>query len=267
MKMNFHPQNKSSKRVLIKRIIIFVSLALVLATFNVTHFNPFSGLFNYIAEPFWKGRQAVLAFGVDVSIFFRSNKSLAGENKILSRRIVELERAALMEGGLFKENEELKALLGRDTVQHTILAAVLTRPFLSPYGTFMVDVGRDSGISIGDRVVVDGTFVVGAINKVFQKTAQVKLFSAPGEKINVALVPSNLLVVAEGRGGSNFKVTLPRGIAVSEGDALVIPDINIQILGIVEKISITPASSFQIIYFKSPINMAYVKWVQVIHAL
>lgn len=267
MKMNFHSQNKSSKRILIRRSIIFASLIFVLAAFNITHVNPFSGLFNYVAEPIWKGWQSVLILSEDVGIFLTSSRLLAEDNRMLNKRIIELERTALIIERLATENKELKTLLARDTAQHTILAVVLARPALSPYDTFIVDVGRDSGISIGDRVVVDGTFVMGEVSKVFQKTAQVKLFSSPGEKINVVLGSSNLLVAAEGRGGGNFEFTLPRGITVREGDILTIPDINMQVLGVVEKISITSASSFQVVYFKNPVNLAQVKWVQIIRTL
>ena len=265
--MNFHQQNKSSKRTLIRRGIIFASLIFVLVAFNIYHANPLSGVLNYVAEPFWKAGQAISGFSEEISFFFRSNKSLVEENRILRERNSELERTTLLERGLIRENKELKALLGRDTAQNSILAAVLARPALSPYDTFIVDVGRDSGISVGDRALVSGTFVVGVVSKVFQKTAQVKLFSSPGEKINVTLGLSNLLVTAEGRGGGNFEVILPRGIEVSVGDTLAIPDINMQVLGVVEKINITPVSPFQIVYFKSPINMTAVKWVQIIRGL
>lgn len=265
--MNFHQQNKSSKRTLIKRGIIFASLIFVLVAFNIYHVNPLSGVLNYIAEPFWRGGKAVSVFSEEISFFFKSNKSLAEENRMLRERNSELERTTLLERGLIRENKELKALLGRDSAQNFILAAVLARPALSPYDTFIIDVGRDHRISTGDRAFIDDTFAIGEVTKVFQKTAQVKLFSSPGEKINVTLGPSNLLVVAEGRGGGNFEVILPRGIEVGEGDTLAIPDINMQVLGVVEKISITPVSPFQIVYFKSPFNMAAVKWVQIIRGL
>lgn len=265
--MNFRPQNKASRRILIKRSIFFASLMFVLVAFNISHFNPFSSLLNYAAEPFWKGRQSALVFSEEVSVFFRSNKSLAEENRKLRKRIAELERTALIGERLFKENEELKTLLGRDTPKHTILAAVLARPALSPYDTFIVDVGRGDGVLIGDRVIVDGTFVIGEVSKVFQKTAQVKLFSTPGEKINVTIGPSNLLVTALGQGGGNFKIVLPRGVEVKKGDVLTVPDINVQVLGVVEEISMTPSSSFQTVYFKNLFNMAHVQWVQIIRAL
>ena len=239
----------------------------MLAAFNIFHVNPFSGLFNYVAEPFWRGGKAAIVFSEEINFFLISNKSLAKENRKLRERNSELERIALLERGLIRENKELKALLGRNAGPNFILAAVLARPALSPYDTFIIDVGRDHRISTGDRALVSGTFVIGEVTKVFQKTAQVKLFSSPGEKINVTLGTSNLLVVAEGRGGGNFEVTLPRGIEVKEGDTLAVPDINMQVLGIVERISITPVSPFQIVYFKSPINMAAVKWVQIIRAL
>ncbi|MCH7756791.1 rod shape-determining protein MreC, partial [Patescibacteria group bacterium] len=211
--------------------------------------NPLSGVLNYVAEPFWKGGQAISVFSEEISFFFRSNKSLVEENRKLRERNSELERITLLERGLIRENKELKALLGRNAGPNFILAAVLARPALSPYDTFIIDVGRDHRISTGDRALVSGTFVIGEVTKVFQKTAQVKLFSSPGEKINVTLGTSNLLVVAEGRGGGNFEVTLPRGIEVKEGDTLAVPDINMQVLVIVERLSITPVSPLQFVHF------------------
>jgi cell shape-determining protein MreC len=158
----------------------------------------------------------------------------------------------------------LKELLGRTVFTNTILGAVLVRPNVSLYDTFVIDIGAREGISVGDLIVVSGDTIMGTISEVYNTTSKVKLFSTPGEITRVTIGASAISADAEGRGGGNFQAKLPRDVDVEEGDSVIMPGITQKLFGVVEKVVSNPTDPFKTILFKNPINSAEIEWVQVI---
>lgn len=231
---------------------------------QVTSFDPFAGILQTVFLPVWRTQNAVSLEAARFIGLLKSKRDLVEENEILRQKNKELETGRHMREELALENEALKELLGRNESVNTILASVLAQPNVSPYDTLVIDVGSKENVAVGDRVVVYGDFVVGKVAETRVRTSLVKLFSSPKEKNNVLISSINLLVTAEGRGGGNFEIKLPRGVSVSEGDSIIIPGNNTKIFGIVEKIVATPTGAFQTILFKSPVNMQEVRFVEVL---
>mgnify|MGYP001559035202 CR=1 FL=1 len=74
---------------------------------------------------------------------------------------------------------------------------------------------------------------------------------------------TKVTALATGRGSGNFDARLPRELDVSINDTVTFPELNKQVLAVVEAIEVTPNDSFQRILFKSPINIAEIRFVEV----
>ncbi len=168
---------------------------------------------------------------------------------------------------LRSENAELKELLGRKSVESdsTVLAVVIMRPPKTSYDSLMIDIGEDQGIVLGDRVYADNDFLIGYVDEVREKTSIVKLFSTPGERIDVIIGTGSTTanVVAEGHGSGNFYIKAPKNIEVNELDPVVVPGTYSYILGSLEKIESSDGEAFTHLYFKLPVNLNSLKYVNV----
>ena len=248
---------------------VFVSILIVIAIIIIVRIffpNTFTNSLQYISSPFWKAKNSSVEGVINSSQLLRSKRSLVFENDNLKTQIRESEFKLLEFEFLKQENRSLKELLSREVfdIKNTILGAVLARPNVSPYDTFVIDIGESSNIKKGESAYVSGNVFIGKIDKVYKNTSTVKLFSSPGEITPVSIGLQNISANAEGRGGGNFIVRLPRGTEVEKGDIITMPDINIKLFAIVEEIKADPSDPFVTILFKNPININDIKWVQVV---
>ena len=213
--------------------------------------------------PLWHGENFLTEKFSIVSSFLKSKKTLIEENRFLVSRIEILETQLLSKNMMLEENNDLKELLGRSISPKGLLATVISKPNRSPYDTLLLDVGVEHGVALGDQVFAHEEVAIGRIGEVYSGISRVKLFSSPGEEIEVTIGSEHVGAVAHGRGGGNFEVTLPRGVDIKEGDVISFPSISTEVLGVVEKIQVTPADSFQTILFKNPVNMHELRFVLV----
>lgn len=218
-----------------------------------------------LATPVWRAEAYLGELGNDVAMAVRSKESLIAENKALREELASVKIGLLSRDLLLNENRELKERLGRyDSNPAGLLAAVLVKPRRSPYDTLVIDVGSRHGVDVGDLVGAHGDLLIGTIERAMETTSLVRLFSSPGEEIEVTVGSSNIAALAVGAGGGNFRLEIPRGVDITEGDIISFPSISTTIAGVVERIQVEPNDPFQTILFKSPINTNELKWVEVI---
>ncbi|MFA6158152.1 MAG: rod shape-determining protein MreC [Candidatus Paceibacterota bacterium] len=225
--------------------------------------NFYARMFLPMASVAWKSEASVLGIFGRLGSLVSSKYTLLVENQRLQGEIAIRDSGALLLDGLKRENEQLKSLLGRVPSGKDVLGIILSRPPLSFYDTFIIDVGSSDGIAIGDKVYSDGTVLLGDVSEVFGATARVSLFSMPGRIVPVLFGSSTVQAQAVGRGGGNFEARLPVGVDVKEGDAITFPHIRSHIFGIVENISVDSTDSLQTILFKAPVNMHQLQFVEV----
>lgn len=239
----------------------------MVASIALVHFffpQTVSGFLHTIARPLWNAQRATVALMEGVPHFLQSKQKLIEENNTLSDKIKVMQLQLYSRNVLYEENKELKELLGRETAEHTLLAGILSRPNSSLYDTFVIDIGRNAGVGEGARVMVSGDIVIGIVDAVFKNTSLVTLFSTPGEETEIVIGPQQIIATAIGRGGGNFIAQLPRDVGIEEGDSIVIPGVDTKLFGIVETIEADITQPFQTILFKNPVNMAEIRWVQVV---
>ena len=241
-------------------------IVVIIAVIRIVFPDAFTSTTQFISSPFWKAKNSSVEGVINSSQLIRSKRSLVFENDNLRKQIRETEFKLLEFEFLNQENEELKELLGRKTFEkdNAVLGAVLSRPNVSLYDTFIIDIGEDSGVQVEDHVFVSGNIFIGEITEVYKNTSTVKLFSSPGQVTPVSIGLQSISVNAVGRGGGNFIVELPRGTEVEKGDIVTMPGIDVKLFAVVEEIESHPSDPFITILFKNPVNMNDIKWVQVV---
>ena len=252
---NYLLHHKEKKHGLFtKAFVAVLAVITIIALVYIFFPNTLSGSMQFISSPFWKAKNSSVESIVNSSQLLRSKRSLIFENNNLKAQIRESEFKLLEFEFLNQENESLKELLGRKTFNKdsAVLGAVLARPNVSLYDTFIIDIGEDGGIKNGNDVYVAGDIFIGKVSKVHKNTSTVTLFSSPGHITPVSIGLQNISANAEGRGGGNFIVNLPRGIGIEKGDIVTIPSINTKLFAVVEEIETNPSDPFITILLKIP---------------
>lgn len=258
LKNNYKSRNRNSRLKIILIIIIIIIL------FFISRAGLFGGTINIIAVPLWKMSNYMSDKFSDMFSTVRSKKSLISEIRTLKEELGMTSANLLIQKVYQKENEDLKTLLGRDNDKtKNILSAVLVRPGMSPFDIMIIDIGASSDVKVGDRVLYNGSLIIGTVAEVDMKSSKVKLFSSPGEKHIALIGPKSTQVEVEGFGAGSFVAKLPRDMEIKEGDEVIMPSVSTSILGFVQKIESSVADSFQKIIFKIPINLSEIKWVEV----
>ncbi|TAK57021.1 rod shape-determining protein MreC [Patescibacteria group bacterium] len=261
MKMNYliktNARGDKRKKRITLIVVVVVFLSVIWASF-------FSGIFSSIGAWIWSGENSLSQSIRETAEFFKSKNTLLAENKELKDRLQTMTVDTLAVDITRQENKELKEILGRNENRSAVLASVLRTPPFSPYDTFVLDIGKDKDVQVGNYVFVGGTILVGEIVEVNPTSSKAQLFSSPGKISPVLVGTRSVSVEARGLGAGNFEIILPREIAIQKGDSIIMPDINSMLLGVVEEVDTDSAKTFQRVLFASPVNIQDVRWVTVV---
>ena len=164
------------------------------------------------------------------------------ERSELVKRIQEQEEIVSSHSGdtasiarLMAENSELRSLLGTSQ-EPRILAGIIARPPHVPYDVLYIDRGTADGIVEGSVVYHSAFNAIGVVQNVFEHSAIVTLFSAPGTETAVYVYGSNIYSTAHGEGSGVVRIPVPQGIPTHEGDVVIIPGIEQGTLGTISHI-------------------------------
>lgn len=222
-----------------------------------------------LANMLWRVAAPVMAhnpFSGVVGVL-RTNASLAHENDLLRAQLASTSIALADRDVLYQENLELKARFGRDGFIRTLLVSVISRPPAVPYDTLMVDAGVLQGVSDKALVYAGGTTVIGEVDAVYDNTARVVLFSAPGQSYQGMLMESiahpAIPVVVEGQGGGTMSAEVPIGSDVAVGDAVLLPGIAGGFLAKVVAVTTKKGESFTTLYMRLPANVQELRFVEI----
>ena len=188
--------------------------------------------------------------------WFRSKRSLIGENEALALELARLREELLIKDVFVNENIELKRALGRtDAEESYTLANVIARPDRTPYDTLIIDAGANLGLTVGDIVISHGATAIGRLEEVYGNTSKIKLFSAYGTQTDVLFGDDQIAVTITGHGGGNFFVELPKDVLALPGDVALLPGITPHVVGIVGHVKIGTDTSLQEAILVSPANI------------
>ena len=246
-------------------ILVVAGGVVVLADTGTLAF--FSRGFGEILGSLWNREESLRGALPRPTHLLFSKSALIMENESLKRELAMLMALRTANDILRLENEKLHALVGRVTDIDFVFAAVLVRPNRSPYDTLILDRGQEDGVSVGDLVAVEGgQIALGTIIETSATQSKSKLYSSDGTEIPVLVGNGSVPGSAHGQGGSNFIVELPRGVPVAEGDQVVTATGEPLVLGVVGRIEARSSDAFDRVYFKSPVNIQEVWWVEIVHS-
>ena len=197
---------------------------------------------------------------LSVKGFFDFRTDLVSRNLLLQDEISSLKLKEIDYDTLFKENQDLKNVLSRNSVSSKIMARVLSKPPVSPYDTFVVDAGVSEEVSLGNKVYLSGNIIIGKISSITSKTSIVELFSSGGVKQEAILSRTGASFILNGHGGANFTLEVPKDTDIVWGDVFLYPGPQ-SILGSVYYINTNAQSSFKTIYLRIPGNVFVAKYV------
>jgi cell shape-determining protein MreC len=218
----------------------------------------FKNLIQGIASPVLNIHSSIFSSLGNVTTYFKSKNELQKVNSELIEQNQDFKIQLLTLESVQKENESLKNQLNFISPSiKTVVVKIFTRPPFSPYDTFVIN----SNDQIKkDQKVFYKKLLIGKVIETYSKTAVIKLYSSSGEKIPVQL--SNNEFEAEGQGNLSFKIKIPKSLIVEKNTPVYSLETN-SILGLVQNIYSDEASAFQDIYFRYPININDLDYVEV----
>ncbi len=259
MKMNYVLKSEYANKTNKYRPIILCSV--LVFVFIIIHFiypKFFPTIFITIAKPFWSFENNIKDGNTGLS----AQELLAKINEL--EKILQDKKALYdYSDALKKENEDLKALMGRKEDRHMILSQVIKRPPYSPYDSFILDIGEGHDIQKGDIVYIGSHIPIGEVVEVYKNSSKVSLYSSGNQKFIATVGPKNIPITAYGKGGGSFEAQLPRDAQVIEGDIVSIPQLSDSFIGIVNKVVFEPSDPFSTILFSQSINIFDIKWVEI----
>lgn len=198
-----------------------------------------------------------------VDIYFKNSKKLSAELEMLRDENLILKTKILKLNILEKENKDLLFILGREIKKESILASIIFKPPFSSFDTFIIDAGKKEGITSGMKVFIND-IMLGEISEAYEKTSKVRLYSYNGNEINVLVGSPEVSAAAFGKGGENFEIILAKDTEIKTGDKVLIPGTDVFILGEINKIERKESDPFKKAYFRYPINLNELKFVQIL---
>jgi cell shape-determining protein MreC len=259
--MAIHRQYVPKKNKTPALIILTLGVVVLLAV-PVTR-TAIRSSFAYVGTGIVRGTNGVSSWFENIFSTLRFKSTLVHENASLKDQISALNARLVERDVLSRENEELKATMGRATHMQFTLAAVLAKPPQSLYDTLVIDGGSNLGFVEGLIVYANGETPIGTIEEVLPTSSVVRMYSSSGEKTDARLDPSHVDITLEGRGGGTFSVQVPHDFSVSQGSLALGRDVSSHVIAILQKSTSDPRDSFQTLLFSSPVNMSELSFVQV----
>jgi cell shape-determining protein MreC len=216
---------------------------LVFFLFHKGFFAKLNPFFTSIVRPFWEAKN----FSKDyLALTLESKKDLLKQNILLKKELRAKEIENTTFASLQEENETLKEILGRVKKEdNVLLAAILSKPNVTPYDVLIIDIPKDVSVEVGNKVFGKGNILLGEIESVSSGTARVLMYSTPGNITQVVLNSSGKYFNAHGRGGGVFEVDVPRELVVNEGDNFFYPGLETILIGVAKKVEFESRDSFK----------------------
>lgn len=244
---------KKSKKALNKNILVFIFLVLIFAATLTIKYANYS-IARVVATPFIYIGTGIRNSASFVLVTLRSKQALTKENQILKGQVEELKNTELDHDLLLKENESLKAELGRSEKPQLVFARVLTKPNFSLYDSLIVDKG-ESDIALGAYVYAPGDIPVGTVDQITGKTARVILFSSPERKTLVRIDGYSIDTELVGRGGGNFEIKIPHEIVLTKDTKVLLPSLYSKVIALVKATLGDEREKYERVLLVSPVNI------------
>lgn len=247
-----------------KQYVILLAVGAVLVLLLMFVPRTVSSIASYIYTPILEIQTWFANSGDNVPHYFRDRHALITANQALEEQLVGssgLERSLRR---LEDENSNLRALLGATTTPRDgIMAGIISMPPQSPYDVLVIDKGHYDGVREGAPVFVAHDQVVGYVSAVHDFSASVVLVSTVGLESTVYILGPNIYTTAIGEGNGILRIGVPQGIALTEGDLVVLPALYSGVFGEISEVASSPTQPEQFGYVEISIPVTSFRWVYV----
>ena len=241
-------------------IVAVVALFLILFLLSFLFPNFIRSTSFLSMRPFWLLKEKTLNSIYYTGNFFVLKSSLIKENSRLNDELTLLRLTKIDHEILLKENQELKENLGINTNER-VVGNILSKPPFSPFDTFVINIGLDHGVGLGNKVYISDSIILGIISNVTKNTSIVKLFSSSAEVSGAVSSRTGATYSLKGNGGANFQIEVPRETDILWGDTFLYPGRTDSVLAVVYFVDSSSQSSFKTINLRIPGNAFQAKSV------
>jgi cell shape-determining protein MreC len=263
--MSYHLDKRSRENKAKKNRFIFIAiLIIILLILSPRIWRGFSSASSFIGIPVWKFESFISQKFSGINYFFSSKKSLSKENELLKEENQTL-KTKMADYDLVKNDiTNLQNIFGRINANEYTMGIVLSGPRQFLYDALIIDIGEKDGVKVGEKVFSEGIVLVGEIAEVYPQSSKVKLYSAPGEKIDVMLASGDIPATLTGRGGGNFEMTISREVEIKEGEEVYVPNLQNEVIAVVGKVIFDPRDPFQKVLLTGVVNYNALTHVQIL---
>lgn len=246
-----------------KYIISIVALVAVLSIGVSLFGRVFSGVSALVIMPFYATQNWFAQSTAPLPLYFRGRNELINEiNRLKEQIAIESGKEATITL-LTDENERLTELLRGANEAERIIASIVAQPPRVPYDVLLINKGGNDGVEEGDPVLYGRDSVIGIVVSVYASGALVELFSSPKMEFTAYIIGPDVYAAAVGLGGGVIRVSVPQGITLSEGNVVVLPQLQGGIVGSVVRVESEPTEPEQYGYVVAKTPLQSLRFVSV----
>lgn len=243
-----------------------LALLIIFSLFSIKPPSAAGSIAYFLGRPVWAFQRFVRGIGEDAFSILRTKAALVRENVTLREQMKELEWNILDRDRIAQELETFEKILGRSSARVFTVGKVLAKPGALPYDTFILDVGTENGVLLGDTVLVGNDIAVGTIIEVRGSISKAQLFSSAALKTPVLVGEKARAFVAHGYGAGNIVVTIPRDLEILAGEPVYLPTDPRTYLGAVDVVIERPSDAIKIVGIRLPVNLFELSQVKILHS-
>lgn len=253
------PDNRRNKKQ--RRFYYAVGICLVVLIL-LSVFTPhlFSPIFQALDRPISNASAGIGEGLGNFFSFFRTKASLETENAALNNELA-TDQGIAAERDFYQDEAAALLNMASSSPSGFIIAPIISKPGFSPYDTFVVGVGAHDGVKAGQTVLTDKTTIIGRVVAAEGNSATVVLASSPGESESVLVGSTSIETMADGLGGGNFQIKLPRNVSVQVGDFVSLASSPQEMFGVIGSVEAGASDSFETALFRSPVNVNSLRFV------
>jgi|GEM_PF-576639 cell shape-determining protein MreC len=200
--------------------------------------------------------------GVARSGLFASRQGLAAQNEALRAELADARARSAAAAAALSENELLRTMAGVAADEPGLTVPVVSSFTASPYGTFFVGAGTQSGVAIDALVLAPDGYAIGRVVEVTAHTALVAQLFAPGTSIEA--LAGTVPLTLSGEGGGNATARVPRGAAIVQGDVVFAPSVGGRPIGVVGAVSPDITDAHTNVSVRTPANIVTLHYVRIV---